>query len=1433
MRQEASNCTPLQVPEIPRAREEAENLLPEQQALLASLDLSINRVDEELRRYLRDALLDSEATPPRSRVILLRAAWGYGKTHYGKQVVPRIAHELGMHYMYITLENLLEKAFMAFQDKTRGRPIDYNKIDTVVESAIREVLSSIILEAAREAKTRGAKATVLFIDELEAILEAAQHSTRRQQLRSYLANVMLNELLHIIRLLLHSEAIEPYSKAVGRVHLILAATPEAYNSIMSLAEKIGIGGRLARRIDVVKLVPLSKSDTWKVVKTLLERYYRLPNSEWKPGIVNAIHVASGGNPGIVIRIVNLLMHESGIECRRIHGKDCVCSLTDPLFTVKIMKEIELPYTQRGSYEALVNRDIASRALEAGDTVLAQLVAYLQPLSPEDAYTYETLLASYGLRLFPIRLYRGDCDRVYAVLDRASRRLADRGHVSITDARSAMDELLHVEPDGSCTVYMPDSVEDYVEVAMLFANRGLRVPNDALREALSELETAAYEVGLTKEDAYAVKPSTLPVLYPPAAVRAIPVIRDPEAAARLYNQVRQLRLTAPMLYGQLVAKGLQILLNTPDSLDSPEDTVQVRLNIEIYSTAYRVPGLIEYYEQAQPLFSVREGALRPEEPVVLIRAYSPPGAKPRPRSGSKAHQVLDVELTPQDAETLAALAYALLKEPREYRNVIDRAAVEDMARRLKEQVESGKERVANAFAEHGVAVPPLLTTTMRSGEELLNAYRLLLFAADNRGFIDLEEATQLLYHAYRVRPYKLRSKKWCKVEVPPIVILDLEAEDHRSYYNEERKRVYLNNLRDKLVNLLREAIEANLARREGNGYRLTQHPVERRLEELRRRGLLEKQAHPTAILRYFLLPSDAKQRSAAITTLTTLIDIAFARRQAIHKPTRDELAKLEEAAARARKLSSKALPCLPSGAGDAAYLAIMKEKGAKLLEPSIIASTAEYFLDVSKKHHLAPLMAPLLLYYTELIERGLSLANNRLDELIRKAFNVIREAEALATELQRLGASKVSISPRLKELASKNRVCREAAHAVEAAKRLHEVIRSTPPSSFSKTIKPEELFRELRFDKCDNKYHFMPLLFYLLQSTRIENELKEIDELIRDTYNKLNKAHEIINELPDEAKAEAQTLINAFVRNKELVIDIDDSLAKLLDNLVKNLEDIRDKFKKCVELRDAARSVLQQSEKILKDAVDRLKVSEDLLEKVRTLASTVGSQDHVRELDDIASKIAEITDEVENAESEIVVLYDDVKDVPCTMLEELKTQVNRARSIQRYAESLASRARDLEESVKDVHRRIREQLERQLEPLRILASRIEKLMEITKDLKARAEAQRALSEYRFYEQVFIDLVNLKRFDEDPVKVLGIAREKLNQAYRSLQRAIVSDVGAEGYAVLEYLLRNPLNGRLRLSDVVKNIAKVTRMPVEDVIRTLYRLDDKEYIRLYLTT
>ena len=1435
MGQEASSCKPIEAPKVPRAREEAENLLPQQQALLTRLGLSASRVDEELRRYLEEALHDTEATPPRSHVIVIRAPWGYGKTHYGKHVVPRIASSLGMHYVYVTLEEVIERIRDRFIEETRGAPLEYDKLNTVAEPIVRDALRDIILGAAQEAEKRGAKAAVVFIDELEAVLEAAQHRTQKTIIRSYLASLLLNELLSAIRLLMHSEASSPYADAVGKVHLVLAATPEAFNTIMSLAEKMGIGGRLARRIDTVTLRPLSKSDTLKIVKTLIEDYYGLPASAWSPGIVNAIHAASGGNTGIVIRIVNLLLHEAGVECRQLYGRDCICSLEDPVLLARLMQRIELSYTPRGSYEALVNRDLASIAVQHaedfGETALARLVAYLEPLSPDDVYAYQAVLADHGVRLYPVRLYKGSYEKVAAVLDRAARRLADRAQASISDARAAVDELLYIGPGDDYTVYVPVNAEDYAEVAFLFSSQGLRVSNEAIREAIAELEQAAYEQGLDSSEAYMVKPSTIPVLYPPAAVRAIPVIRDPEAAARLYKEVRELRITMPREYGELVAKGLQIVLNTPSSIDTPKDAVKTTLTLNIYGTSYQVNALIEYYEQGHPLFAVDPKKLNPEAPTVIIRAYSPPGVKPPQRVRSKAHQTLDVELTPRDAETLAALAYALLEKHEEYRNLVDRYAVEDLARRMKEQVESQKERLAESYRENGIAVPPLLTASKKTQEEFLNSYRLLLFAADNRGIVDLEEAVQLLYHGYRVRPYKGRSRRWCGTEVPPIVILDLEAEDHRAYYDEEKRKRYLDRLRESLLSLLREAQEAGLARAEATRYRLIPHPVERRLNELSTRlgiGLEEAE-------RYFLLPSDPMQRKAAKDAFNTIARIAEARLEAMRKPSQHDLAKLQEAAAAARRLGAEQLRCLSDGVGDAAYLAILKEKGAKLIEPSTLAETAEYFLQASSRHHLAPLMAPLLLYYTELISKGLSKASTSVDDLVRSAYSVLRDAEAVVAALKELGATDVKIGEAIREISSKEAVCREVAAIVSKTLKLHDDLTRIPPSSFSKSVKPEKLMQELRFDNCGNKYNFMPLLYYLEEDIAVKRDIEDAKSTLESMKNAINEVKKTLEALPNDALPEAQKLLNAAL-GKPLIVDMESPLISILEKLRKDLEDLRDKYITCMNIRKKARSLLNEAEDVLDDTLKAINEARSLAGKARLLAERTGLVEHVKAFESYIANLDDAQEKLEEAHNNINRLYDVVTDTPCTMLDELSNQERHAESLLRYAKEIRRRVKELEERIEEEYNELRDKLMAKLRHLQSTADRIEKLLSVTDnagilDVGTAAEVRKALEEYRFYERLYMDIVGLKRLDEDPEQVLSKARSWLNEAYHSLRQAIVRDIGEDAYRVLEYLLQKPLSGKERLSKAVQEISKATGIPAEKVIESMYVLDLKGYAALYL--
>lgn len=1436
-------------PKLP-AREEAENLTREQLELLVRLNAGASRyVEEKLNVFIKTAIKEAKSDAPRSHVLILRAPWGYGKTYYGKIVIPKLAEQHGLSHVYVSFEDIVEEIYEKLSRASReGKPLN-------PESLIREKITSLFNRAAEDAKGRP---VILFIDEVEAFLEGLRLGGK--SIRGRIALSLMDELLSALKHLMKVDAPAPYRAASGRVHIILAVTPEAEVAIRRLARDRGIEGRLARRIETLSLLPLSKLDAIRLVKTILYDYFQLPHNAIDPRIINALYIVSGGNPGILLRLVNSLVYESYTYCREINGRECFCILDDPVIVARIMSRIDVSYTPGSdvSTKLLDARvvKILEQLMESNPEAVepvARMLVYLEPLD-YDKYTeiynvIEGVFAHLGIKHYYVEIIQGSPNEILQLAWQTANELIGKIEIDADTIRIALENQIIISDNAYLFVLPQNIIVDIAEIELALLAMGIHITSDKSRILVDTLGKQADYSALKRVAGIMIVPSSIRRVFPPALARMIPFIRNPEDAIKLYEKVSRIKREDHEQYARLVIEGTRRALISEGILLERNGSLLARIP-GIYSTTYLVPAKLEYagiFVQT----SFTQHRSRRARPLLTIRVISPPGFVSR----SHNELVLDIELPIHEAELLAVAAFALENE--DYKDLIDEGTLASFFEDIVQSrlADEDLERVRRVLVENGIAVPHMLPgeDKFKSYEGILNAYKILLLGGTS---FNLDMLVEQLYTLYRIRPYKLgRALKWCNITVPKVLAIDLEPDDHRAFYLEGKYKEYLRYLSEKIETFISVAERIGLLKRVDVGYkqyRAIPHPVERRILELlnnapRRKLLLSD------LEEYFVYPEDANMASKArlllkdfFLELLNVRGLIRFRQDTIERTS--PLEETEKLRRRLRELINKINEIRYSGLGTvlascgAEYnidtvltITLFKERGVKVIHPSYIVEALE---KLSSDKLPARLMDDLAL----LVEGYLGLfvkAREDIINLVRKIRDAVKDVERVYFDAIRLLSKNLEISidaektPR--DIPDNKKLCSIILKALQETEKRLEIIKTNSMRSLDRKFK--DMKNELRYDNCNNRYHFNAFLYTLYP--RFEELEKKLSEKKTKLESSIQKLQELVKELRN-SKCEPRMLTRELtIREKK--IERTDDLQRLIDMIYNELKELSSACRQCYEEKETARievnSAFEKKDALiqyLENAKERRHLLEALLIEIEKL------EKHNYALSDITEKILETINTANNsigeyeanvkeAEDALNKLKERLENLTCRNLSLIKEVTASARrhtdTLNAWVSKLQSLLTQLDDSIEAVKKKlyaIHDVLRRDYEKFSELARRAS-----THDMQVAFQLDQHIAKLR----TILDDIREKL--EKTTDVKGIANkileaETLRQKIsKMLRKVIVRDVGEDAYKVLEALYSGGyMRARVRLSKLVSKLSQETKLPKEKVLRALLILDEKDY-------
>ncbi|MCQ5340604.1 MAG: hypothetical protein NO483_02705 [Candidatus Methanomethylicia archaeon] len=279
------------------------------------------------RESIREKLDDfvnycKDARKPAVRVIL--GEWGEGKTDAFRRYIEPRAKDDGNYAFLVSTSTLLNEYESPYiSDLLKSTSLSAVKFLVVLFNAVRDecgeekipdprnykdaiiYLDATLNNLIGEKKT---KRIFIFIDEFEELL------LFQQRLRDIISGI--KETINGMY-----KAIDEGGEYEGCVHLIIAATPDAFYKLQVTEDFSLIFGSLGRRIGVIELPQIRKEEGITFLFELLKYAYRenlpypLPINNF--GIFNVLFRITQGNPGNLVSLFTRLMNSARIDEKTI------------------------------------------------------------------------------------------------------------------------------------------------------------------------------------------------------------------------------------------------------------------------------------------------------------------------------------------------------------------------------------------------------------------------------------------------------------------------------------------------------------------------------------------------------------------------------------------------------------------------------------------------------------------------------------------------------------------------------------------------------------------------------------------------------------------------------------------------------------------------------------------------------------------------------------------------------------------------------------------------------------------------------------------------------------------------------------------------------------------------------------------------------------
>jgi hypothetical protein len=606
------------------------------------------RSREEVRKKLEEFInYCKEARKPAIRIIL--GEWGEGKTDAFKRYIEPRAKIEGNYAFLISTSTLINGyESPSIQELLKSTSLSAAKFLVVLFNAIREecgeeripdprnyrdalnYLNTVLNNLIGKNKSRK---IFIFIDEFEELL------LYPQRLRDIISGIKetINGMYKMI---------DEGGEYEGCLHLIIAATPDAYYKLQTTEDFSLIFGGLGRRAGRIDLPQIQKEEGITFLFELLKYAYRGELPQPLPinnlGIFNTIFRIAQGNPGALVSLFTRLMNSAKINEKFIR-------VIDYEHLLKFLEKEHI-FVYGGSTACLA-KETFHRLLkvvenqskkELGEkciTLLKMLVGELKPFSINELE--ERIKHSNVTNLIAIV---NDMLRKKEGIERAILRVRPlRPDKTFHDVERAFKDFIIERDDGK---YI--QIDSYSEKLSVFEDRisyFTYKDNSIVREIYlpyDEQSVMSFFEGITSdrvveleniikrlckdEDYYIVSDVLLSQIYPTPVPRELEFIKDREMRLRIWRDVtknlaREYEINMPQAFIHVLgrSKVFSVIekghVQKHDGLSACIAELKVE-EVKINTLLFPVNGDVRG-EDVEELWSIMRGRKPPIHCVLLI------------------------------------------------------------------------------------------------------------------------------------------------------------------------------------------------------------------------------------------------------------------------------------------------------------------------------------------------------------------------------------------------------------------------------------------------------------------------------------------------------------------------------------------------------------------------------------------------------------------------------------------------------------------------------------------------------------------------------------------------------------------------------------------------------------------------------------------------
>lgn len=506
-----------------------------------------------------EGVLGELASSSDPMVVLLVAEWGEGKTSiYNAKVKPWLETRgwLAVEVSASTLLGYMEE----LRNRMRDKAPEY-LLTAALFAAMREQQPLLVPDPGEYGSARdyvaacvrrvsaAGRGVVFLVDEFEDIVAARSEEIVGLTVAGLVG--LVNGGVAPVSVACRDRRIEPCSP--GSLHLFLALTPPAYSKLMSFKDFATIASRLKRRVRMINVRSLTRSESLQFIKALARYTFGdagLRGFLSNPSLANALASAGLGNMGALVSAFRMLAGYAAERGERLCGGRAVLLSAGDM--VRLLSGLrlsiggaEIPALNQELYSRLM-KTVEARARLSGsnpkmatgfmETLIAQhimidgrwgrLVAELNEAAGESWIRREL-----GVQRLIYRVRLVDAEEALKVF----REAAEEASKTVPRLAQVLlhvgDQIVHIAPDETLKAGIPGE-EELVDLVMDAS------PVELSRQEAEELAEVLRGrlAGLTGVDAVMLSPKLSKTLYVSPELQYLDFIADRLERLRVNRRV---------------------------------------------------------------------------------------------------------------------------------------------------------------------------------------------------------------------------------------------------------------------------------------------------------------------------------------------------------------------------------------------------------------------------------------------------------------------------------------------------------------------------------------------------------------------------------------------------------------------------------------------------------------------------------------------------------------------------------------------------------------------------------------------------------------------------------------------------------------------------------------------------------------------------------